>query len=90
MDTKTLTQSLAMDLLRVALGLHRGSFGMASRFKEEALRSCQRLAKNQTNGYLAKLVKNTQDVLKRDDNKVAEDALMYSTLLQNFALKKLV
>ena len=35
-DQKTIIESLAMDLKRVALGLHKGSNAMANRFKEEA------------------------------------------------------
>ena len=35
-DQKTIIESLAMGLKRVALGLHKGSNAMANRFKEEA------------------------------------------------------
>ena len=89
MDTKMLTQALSMDLLRFALGLHGGSFDMAITFKNQALKLSNSISKKRPRGYLAKLIKDTQDVLIRDDDKVAEDALMYSVLLQNFALKKL-
>ena len=89
MDTKMLTQALSMDLLRFALGLHGGSFDMATTFKNQALKLSNSIAEKRPRGYLAKLIKDTQDVLIRDDDKVAEDALMYSVLLQNFALKKL-
>ena len=89
MDIKILTQSLSMDLLRVALGLHRGSLKMAERFKQESQKACNEITRKNPNQDLSRLLNKTQAVLARDDEHVAEDALMYSTLLRNFALKKL-
>lgn len=37
-DQKIIIESLAMDLKRIAIGLHRGSLKMANRFKDEALK----------------------------------------------------
>jgi len=84
-----LAQSLSMDLLRVALGLHRGSSTMAKRFKKEALKLCLELEKTQDDKYILKLAKNSKVALNRNDKNAAEEALMYSILLQNYALKKL-
>lgn len=76
-----------MDLLRVALGLHRGSLAMAQRFKEEALKREKELESQKPKGYLKKLITNSEKALTGNDARVAEDALMYSTLFQNFARK---
>ena len=89
MNQKLIIESLAMDLKRVALGLHRGSTVMANRFKKEALEREKQLMNQKVSSYLKKLLEKTQDVLKNNDDGVAEDVLMYSTLFQNFALKKM-
>lgn len=88
-NQKVIIESLAMDLKRVALGLHRGSYQMANRFKEEALKREQELENQSVKGYLKKLLQKTRDTLKDSSERTAEDALMYSTLFQNFALKKM-
>lgn len=88
-NTKIIIESLAMDLKRVALGLHRRSFTMAQIFKEETLKRGQELEQQSVQGYLKKLLDRTKAVLNQDSDRTAEDALMYSTLFQNFALKKM-
>lgn len=85
MTQKIIIESLAMDLKRVALGLQRGSVAMAKRFREEALRREEELEAQPLNNYLKKLVTAVRKVLISKDERVAEDALMYSTLFQNFA-----
>lgn len=87
-DQKAIIESLAMDLKRLALGLYRGSFAMADRFKEEALKRSQELENQNSSSYLKVLIQRTKEVLRSDKERMAEDALMYSTLFQNFALKK--
>lgn len=72
-----------MDLKRVALGLHRNSPNVASRFKQEALKRSKELEEQQTDPYVQKLLVNIKIAV---ENK--EDALMYSILFQNFVLKK--
>ena len=76
-----------MDLKRVAVGLNRGSLGMASRFKQEALKRSQELENEDLEPYLVKILSKTKLVLSSESERVAEDALMYSTLFQNFARK---
>lgn len=89
-NQKIIIESLAMDLKRVALGLHRGSYSVANRFKEEALKRQSELENQQVDNYLRKLLKRmNQTLLNKNLNNSAEDALMYSTLFQNFALKKM-
>lgn len=87
MNQKILIESLAMDLKRVALGLHRGSFKMAQRFKEEALKREKELEQQRINSYLQILLKNSKKIFLSNDKRVAEDALMFSILFQNFAQK---
>ncbi len=88
-DQKFIIESLAMDLKRVAIGLYNGSHGMAERFKEEALKRSRELENQGLDSYLEKLVSRTKEILKSNEERTAEDALMYSTLFQNFALKKM-
>lgn len=86
MDTKIALESLAMDLKRVALGYHRGSEKMAKRFCEEALRRKEEIDRHTVQSYIETLLDNMEHVLQqKNTNRIAEDALMYSTLLQNYA-----
>lgn len=85
-DQNISIESLVMDLKRVALGLHRGSFKMAERFKEEALNRGKEIeASGIEDLYLNKLIAGSRDTLMSTNERAAEDALMYSVLFQNYA-----
>lgn len=84
---KIIIESLAMDLKRVALGLHKGSITMANRFKEEAFKRAAELETQNPNDYIKKLLLYMKKMIQGTSDRVAEDALMLSTLFQNFALK---
>ncbi len=84
---KVIIQSLAMDLKRVALGLQRGSLGMARRFKEEALQREHELEQQELTDYLKKLVINSKAALQIQTPHIQDDVLMYSTLFENYAHK---
>ena len=71
-------ESLASDLKRVALGLHRGSTTMANRFLDEALKRKNELNTEDVAQYIQKLLE------KIDKDLDSENALMYSTLIQNY------
>lgn len=87
-DQKIILASLAMDLKRIALGLHRNSFIMAERFTKEALQRKNELNLRDLKPYLRKIVVDMEKVLKSSHNKKkAEDILMYSTLFQNYTQK---
>lgn len=86
-NQKIIIESLAMDLKRVAIGLHRGSVNMANRFKEEAFKRAAELENQNPNAYLKKLLVYMKEMIRGTADRVAEDALMLSTLFQNFALK---
>ncbi len=89
-DQNISIESLVMDLKRVALGLHRGSFKMAERFKKEALKRGEEIEGSGIHDvYLTKLVADSRTALMSTDERVAEDALMYSVLFQNYAQKRL-
>jgi len=88
MNNKIALSSLAMDLKRVALGYHRGSFIVANRFLEEVLKRREEINKTSPKPYLVRFLKDIDKLkIERDSMKKAEDALLYSILFQNAALK---
>lgn len=90
MNQKIIIESLSMDLLRVALGLHRGSLKMAERFKQEAMNRHSELESLPIQPYIRKLIDHSKDILKNANKETAEDILMYSILFQNAARKYFV
>lgn len=89
MNNQVILGSLAMDLRRTALGFHRGSITMAKRFADEAKKRVKEVNKQEIKPYVRSLLFNIEKMLsQKDQQKVAEDALMYSTLLQNAARRK--
>ena len=84
---KIAIESLSMDLLRAALGYHKGSNKMANRFVKEALKRCSEVDKTQLRPNFVRILNKIPIVHSSSDtSRIAEDALMYSTLLQNAAL----
>ena len=76
-----------MDLKRVALGYFRGSENIARRFSEEALKRKEEINLSKIKPYLKKFINSLPGILDQNDKqKVAEDALMYSQIFQNYAL----
>jgi hypothetical protein len=87
MNNKIAFESLVMDLKRVALGFQRGSDKSAIRFAQEALKRMDEIDTNNTKIYINKLLQKLPNMLNQNDKlRIAEDALMYSTLLQNYTL----
>lgn len=85
MNNKIALESLVMDLKRVSLGYHRGSLGMAKRFSEEALKRKQEINMSEVKPYIKTLLIKLEAILSdKDNDKIAEDSLMVSTLLQNY------
>lgn len=80
-NNKYILESLASDLKRVALGRYRGSKVMAGRFMQEALKRKKEVELKKVAPYIQKLLKQ----LDRDID--SDDALMYSTLIQNYTQK---
>lgn len=88
-EQKIVMGALAMDLKRVALSLYRGSYKSASIFKSEALKRSSELEKLEIENYVKKLISEMKNSLADNNERTAEDALMYSTLFQNFAFRKM-
>ena len=85
MKNKIILESLASDLKRVALGLGRGSQIMADRFSNEALKRKSEVEIQNIKPYLKKVLNQMERSMKnKNGDKKAEDALMYSTLIQNY------
>lgn len=81
-------ESLAMDLKRVALGYYNGSERSAKRFSEEALKRKDEIGIANLKPYFRRKLQSLPEILaQKDKKKLAEDALMYSTIVQNYALK---
>lgn len=88
-DQRVILESLAMDLKRISIGLQRGSQIMAQRFAQEALKREGELNKNLLDEYIQKILKDLNNKMNHLDNeRTAEDILMFSILLQNYSLKK--
>lgn len=81
MKNKFILESLASDLKRVAIGKNRGSEIMAKRFLNEALKRKKEVDLKTVASYIRKLLNNLNTDIGSDD------ALMYSTLIQNYTRK---
>lgn len=80
--------SISMDLERVAMGYQRSSFKMADRFLQEAIKRKKEVDLAIVNPHIKNLLNSLDNIKKeKDKQKVAEDALMYSILFQNAAIK---
>ncbi len=80
-NQQIILQSLSMDLLRAALGRHRGSHAMADRFIAEARERLNEIDDFSNLNLISKL----KLVLSSKSERQAEDLLMYSTLIRNRA-----
>lgn len=90
MNNKIVIESLSMDLLRVALGYHKGSIKMAERFSEESLKRISEINKSQLKPSFIKILEKAASCLSKPAvERTAEDALMYSILCKNYARKYL-
>jgi len=79
--------SLAMDLKRIAIGLHRGSTNMANRFTEEALKRKNEILISSLKPYMQNIMLSLDSILlSSDSEQKSEYALMYSTLIQNYVI----
>jgi hypothetical protein len=89
MKNKQILGALAMDLKRVALGLHRGSTTMAQRFEKEAGMRMEEVERKDLLPYMNTiLIKIHSTFSTKDIEKKADDILMYSTIVQNYVLYK--
>ena len=89
MNNEQILSALAMDLKRIALGLHRGSINMAQRFEREAEKRLEEVEERHLMKYMINtLIRIRESLSLKDKNKKADDMLMYSTIIQNYVLYK--
>jgi len=86
MKNNQILGALALDLKRVAIGYFRGSNIMADKFYEEALKRRKELDNKNLKPYLVNVLNKLDNLKKQQKIRVAEDALLYSTILQNAAV----
>ena len=77
-----------MDLKRVALGIYKKSYGTADRFLSEAIKRQKEIDKTKLLPYMQTIIKNIGILADQDNAQKADDALMYSTRIQNYVLYK--
>lgn len=84
MNNRIALESLVMDLKRVALGYHRNSLTMAERFYKEALERKREIDPNSLKPYVRTLLDKIDSLQQEENDSIADNALMLSTLLQNY------
>jgi hypothetical protein len=87
MNNKIALESLVMDLKRVAIGYHRNSLNMANRFYEEALKRKSEIDTTTLRPYILRFIKRIDVLTNQEQDAVADEALLISTLLQNYTQK---
>lgn len=79
--------SLAMDLKRIALAFYKGSNETGERFIIEANKRKNEIDTKLVKPYLVNHINSLEKVFGRKDKlHLAEDALMYSQIFQNYVL----
>lgn len=84
MNNKLILASIASDLKRVAMGLHRGSQGTVDRFTQEVLHRKLELDNSHLESYIQTWISKL-DLSVRDP----DDALLLSTVIQNYSQYKI-
>ncbi|HJX50761.1 hypothetical protein A2Y99_05310 [Candidatus Gottesmanbacteria bacterium RBG_13_37_7] len=87
MNDKLILGSLALDLKRAALGFYRGSYVMAERFLHEAITRKKEYKNINLQPYIVKILNQIEELKVQPKEEIAEQALMYSTLIQNYVLQ---
>lgn len=87
MNNKIILGSLALDLKRAALGYYKGSFKTADTFLKEAFKRKKEIKAKSLKPYLRNVLNKIEDLKSQNKKRLAEDALMYSTIIQNAAIK---
>ncbi|MBU0618757.1 hypothetical protein KKD62_00815 [Patescibacteria group bacterium] len=87
-NSKLILFSLASDLNRITNSIQRGSYATADRFSQEASQWLKQLSKTKQKPYVRQILNNLENDLLKANNSLlkAEESLMYSTLLQNYAM----
>ena len=77
-----------MDLKRVAIGIHRKSFQMADRFFIEAMKRRVEVDTRDLSPYMQTIIRELDSLSHQPLDQKAENALMFSTRIQNYVLFK--
>ena len=85
-NTKMLIGSLSNDLYRVATLANRGSIDNAKTFHKESQRWIRELEHKSLKPYMKQIILHLKKTDVNNIKQDAEDYLMYSILLQNYAL----
>lgn len=86
--SSVLLQNIALDLDRISTSLSRNSFAVAKRFDQEVIKQQKQINSLGLPIYIKKIVSALPQALsQKDTTQKADDALMYSVLLQNFVAK---
>ena len=86
MNNKILLESMALDLKRVAIGAHRKSTKMSERFLQEVIKRNEQLDYQSLPISLKKLLLHMNKSFENKNSlQLADNALMYSTLLLSFS-----
>jgi hypothetical protein len=81
--------ALSMDLKRVAMAAHNRSQHVADRFIAESIAEKNRIDITNQKPHIRAILTNLVNILsQKDTGNLSEDALLYSILLQNAALKQ--
>jgi len=87
-QNKIAISSLALDLKRVAILYFNGSEKSAQRFSDEVLKRAAEIDRDEIPQYIDEALKKVKVILEqKEKSDKAEDALMYSTIFQNYVLK---
>jgi len=79
--------AMSQDLYRVGIGYHQGSVRMAKIFSEQVLVRIGEIKSESLKPYMRKILLVLPSILEeKDQTIVAENSLMYSVLLQNYAV----
>jgi hypothetical protein len=88
MNNKMLLAALSQDLYRVAIGYHESSVKIAERFSQEVLKRRKEVDVKSVKPYIHTILMKLPEMLMQENKQqIAEDALVYSILFQNYALK---
>lgn len=90
MKNRIALSSFTMDLKRIALGIYHNSPATVEKFSQEALLRIAETDITKLEPYMQNILAQVnRTLLKPKNQKIAEDYLMYSTLIQNYCLAKL-
>ena len=85
MNNKIALESLSMDLLRIAIGMNRGSIKMAETFQKEAIIRQSEIKLDLLKPYMQNIILSLSSLFEnKNSNQKAEYALMYSTQIRNY------